>query len=222
MTRQHDPFENPRAAKNRTKTWAVFALAALVVLGTWWLGLWQSTPQKDRGSAAAAGEDFTTGLTTYKPGSRPDAPPMRGMTLDGEDLDIASLRGHVVVVNVWGSWCGPCRTEAPDLAKASRDTYDDGARFVGIDTRDTDDAARAFTRTFKVPYPSVIDRNGKLLLAFNGVIPISAVPSTVVIDPDGRIAATVTGKIDYSTLTGLIDNLSAAGGPDRREAGTSR
>lgn len=111
-----------------------------------------------------------------------------------------------MVLNVWGSWCSPCRAEAPDLARVSRETYDSGVRFVGIDTRDTDDAARAFTRSFHITYPSIIDEQGELLLGFSGVIPISAVPSTVVIDRDGGVAARVVGRVDEATLRGLIDD----------------
>lgn len=187
LPRTPDPVDDPAAdaGKRRTKTWAFVALAAILALSSWQFGLWQSTPQDERGSAASSDGDFKTGLTVYPRKSRPDAPVLRGITLDGEELNLASLRGHIVVLNVWGSWCVPCRAEAPDLAKTSRKTYDAGVRFVGIDTRDTDDAARAFTRSFKIPYPSIIDKNGQLLLAFSGVIPVSAVPSTLVIDPEG-------------------------------------
>lgn len=218
-----DSVEEPPShpAKSRTKAWAVVALATILALSSWRFGLWQSTPQDERGSVASSNGDFETGLTVYPPGTRPEVPVLRGITLDGEELDLESLRGHIVVVNVWGSWCVPCRAEAPDLAKASRQTYDAGVRFVGIDTRDTDDAARAFTRTFKIPYPSIIDKNGELLLPFSGVIPLSAVPSTLVIDPEGGIAATVVGKIDYTTLIGLISDLLAESGSDPIEAGSS-
>ena len=156
---------------------------------------------------AARGEDISTGLTRWRPAERPTLPRLRGRTLEGARLDVSDWRGHVVVVNTWGSWCGPCREEAPDLARAYRDTKDVGVRFVGIDTRDNDDAARAFVREFAIGYPSLVDEDGRLMLAFGRTIPISAVPSTVVVDARGRIAARIIGVVTYATLTGLIEDV---------------
>ena len=170
--------------------------------------------QAGRGSPSAEREAQTsastaTGLTRYARGDRPRAPEIRGETLDGGRVALTDLRGYVVVVNVWGSWCQPCRKEAPDLARAARETAPRGVRFVGIDTRDNDAAARAFVRSFNIPYPSLIDDDGRLTLAFAGVIPVSAVPSTVVIDAEGNIAARVVGIVSYGTLRGLIDDVLA-------------
>ena len=159
---------------------------------------------------AARGEEISTGLTRWKPAERPTLPRLRGRTLEGGRLDVSEWRGHVVVVNTWGSWCGPCREEAPDLARAYQDTTGAGVRFVGIDTRDNDDAARAFVREFTIGYPSLIDEDGRLMLAFGRTIPVSAVPSTVVVDARSRIAARVIGAITYATLTGLIEDVRTA------------
>lgn len=97
----------------------------------------------------------------------------------------------------------------PDLVRVAAATKAQGVRFVGIDTRDTPDAARAFVRAFNVPYPSIIDRDGQVLLNFNGLIPGYAVPSTVVIDPAGKIAARMIGRIGYSTLLGIVHDILA-------------
>lgn len=201
-------WRTPPMARRRAVIWAV----ALVVAAVTGLVLWRIDQPGDAvaGQRAAQTENGpAVGLTTYPVGRRPAAPALAGETLDGSRTALKNLRGHVVVLNVWGSWCMPCRKEAPDLARAARETSPQGVRFVGIDTRDNADAARAFVRTFKIPYPSLIDRDGQLLLAFNGVIPVSAVPSTVVVDRDGRIAARVIGRITYGTLRELIDDVRA-------------
>jgi thiol-disulfide isomerase/thioredoxin len=85
-------------------------------------------------------------------------PPLRGRTLDGGRLDVSDWRGQVVVVNAWGSWCGPCREEAPALRRVWAETKANGVRFVGIDTRDNDAAARAFTREFRIGYAVLLGR----------------------------------------------------------------
>lgn len=168
----------------------------------WWRAAASETPMSaDDGSVS---QGYSTGLTLYRQGERPAAPELAGTTLTGDRLSLADLAGHVVVVNVWGSWCSPCRAEAPDLARLARQTASRGVRFVGVDTRDTTSAAKAFVRNFHVPYPSLIDSDGQVMLAFQGLIPISAVPSTVVIDADGRIAAKIVGSVTYSTLRGLV------------------
>lgn len=159
-----------------------------------------STPGQTRMTPAS-----TTGLTVFGEQDRPTAPPLQGTTLDGDPLDPRDFKGHVVVLNVWASWCSPCRAEAPDLNQVARDTYDRGVRFLGIDTRDNADAARAFVRQHSVEYPSLID-DGAILLGLDGLIPLAAIPSTVVVGSDGAIAATVVGQVDRSTLRGLVDD----------------
>lgn len=141
-------------------------------------------------------------------GERPKVPTLKGQTLDGDQFDLADLAGKVVVINVWGSWCGPCRTETPDLVRVASETADQGVAFVGIDTRDSLASAKAFTRKFEVPYPSVFDEGGQTLLPFAGVIAISAVPSTIVVDREGHIAARVIGPVTYNTLSGLVDDIA--------------
>lgn len=182
-------------------------VVAAVGIITWRTGLWDGSGAA-KGAVPTSGDAVSsTGLTIYPEGERPEAPELQGTTLDGEQLALSEWSGHVVVVNVWGSWCGPCRAEAPDLVRVARETADRGVRFLGIDTRDNPDAARAFVRSYGVPYPSLNDIDGQMLVNFNGIIPIAAVPSTVVIDPHGRVAARVVGKTDYTTWRGLIDDL---------------
>ena len=131
-----------------------------------------------------------------------------GRTVDGERVSLSGLQGRVVVMPVWGSWCGPCRAEAPMLADASRDLQKHGVSFLGIDSRDDNTAkARAFVDRFDIPYPSLYDPDGTTLLAFHGTLPPMTIPSFVVIDAEGRIAARVLGKVDQSTLYGVVSDV---------------
>lgn len=159
----------------------------------------------DGGSGFVAGD---TGLTIVPAAERRPAPTVTGTGLDGEQLTSAQP-GKVVVINVWGSWCAPCRKEAPDLQRAYEATRDQ-AVFLGIDTRDPDPApAQAFRRNFGITYPSIFDPQGETLLAFAGDLPPSGIPSTLVIDPKGRVAARVIGVVDGDSLTQLIDDTAA-------------
>jgi thiol-disulfide isomerase/thioredoxin len=129
--------------------------------------------------------------------------------LDGSTFDQRDLVGRVSVVNVWGSWCGPCRTEAPDLARVARQ-LGDRARFLGINVRDNPAAAQAFERSFDIPYPSVHpDDAGTAILSFGGALTAAAIPSTVVLDEEARIAARVVGPVDAATLRALVLDVAA-------------
>ena len=135
---------------------------------------------------------------------------MSGTTLDGKRLSLSDYRGQVVVVNVWWSGCPPCRTEMPTLVKAAS-SDDHAAAYVGINIRDGGEAqAEAFVRRFHVPYPTVFDPSGKALLPFAGTLSPRSVPATVILDPQGRIAASVIGPLPSPlTLTELIDDAAA-------------
>jgi len=152
-------------------------------------------------------------ITSVKAADRKQPGEVAGRTLDGKQVSLADFRGKVVVVNVWGSWCGPCRAEAPMLAQASRDLAKKGVVFLGIDSRDpSKDAAKAFVRRFDVPYPSLYDQQGSTLLAFRGTLPPNSVPSTVVVDPQGRVSGSVLGSLTRTTLDDLVDDASSGGG----------
>jgi len=140
-----------------------------------------------------------------------------GTTLDGTRVDLAGYRGKVVVVNLWWSHCPPCRLEAPQLAAAARTLQPKGVVFLGIDTRDAAESmGRAYERRFKIPYPSIFDPDGETLLAFRGTLSPNAIPSTMVLDKQGRIAATVLGGLGSKTT--LYDLVADAGGPDVKAA----
>lgn len=152
-------------------------------------------------------------ITSVQAADRRKPGEVAGRTLDGKRVSLADFRGKVVVVNVWGSWCGPCRAEAPMLAQAARELAKKDVVFLGIDSRDpSQDAAKAFVRRFDVPYPSLYDQQGTTLLAFRGTLTPNSVPSTVVVDPQGRVAGSVLGSLTRTTLDDLVDDASSGGG----------
>ncbi|MEV7481103.1 TlpA family protein disulfide reductase [Streptomyces halstedii] len=165
-------------------------------------------------SGGGGNTNFVTGnsgISTVPRGERTDAPKLDGTTLEGKPLDITDYRGKVVVLNVWGSWCGPCRLEAKHFAKVSKETEDQGIQFVGINTQDTQRSlAINFEKDYGVTYPSLYDPTGKLLLRFpKGTLNLQTIPSTVVIDRDGKIAARKLGGLDAEKLHEMIDPLIA-------------
>jgi thiol-disulfide isomerase/thioredoxin len=110
--------------------------------------------------------------------------PIDGRLIDGGRFDSRTLAGKVVVYNIWGSWCVPCRKEAPDLKRLADGTRDEGVRFVGVDVKDNDASAVAFQREFSIRYPSIgTADSGAALLALGNAVPLGAVPTTVVVDP---------------------------------------
>jgi thiol-disulfide isomerase/thioredoxin len=129
-----------------------------------------------------------------------------GTTLTGTHLDLTSLRGKVVVVNFWGSWCAPCRDEEQGFSQVARDTASKGVAFVGIDIRDSRASALAFDRSYHVPYPSIFDANEALALQFPHAIPAST-PTTIVIGRNGDILAKVTGGLEYTDLRTLVQHV---------------
>jgi len=155
--------------------------------------------------AADSGYVAGDGAVTLLPESdREPAPRLSGALLGGGALDTSEYAGKVVVVNVWGSWCAPCRAEASALERAYQATRAQGVQFVGINARDSDAAAQAFVRRYQISYPSIVDRDGRLQLAFRGSLPLAAFPSTVIIDRQGRAAARVLGPVSGVTLRDLV------------------
>ncbi|GAA2505414.1 TlpA disulfide reductase family protein [Streptomyces longisporus] len=146
------------------------------------------------------------GISTAKKGERAAAPDLSGKTVNGGQLDVASFKGKVVVLNVWGSWCAPCRAEAPNFEKVYQDLRSKGVQFVGINTRDTSTQnAVAFEKQQGITYQSLYDPTGKLMLRFKrGTLNPQAVPSTLVLDREGRIAARSLAALSEDKLRKMI------------------
>lgn len=171
--------------------------------------------EAEAGSVPEAGYVAGDGsIVLVPPSERAAAPDVVGPTLDGETFRLADHRGDVVVLNVWASWCAPCRAEAPTLAALSEELQAQGVTFVGLDTRDSDASARAFIDRFGIEYANVIDRDGQLQLLFSDTLPPQAIPSTLVIDREGRVAGRVLGKASESALRGMIEPILAESEPD--------
>ncbi|WP_402462176.1 TlpA family protein disulfide reductase [Isoptericola aurantiacus] len=163
----------------------------------------------ESGAGDVVGQGFVSGDGTvqqWDPDEREDPVVVEGTTFEGDEVSTADWTGDVVVLNTWYAGCAPCRAEAPSLVEIATDRADDGVHLLGINTEDDAGAALAFQRTFDIPYPSIEDRSGQVVAGLSGVVPLQAVPSTVVLDAQGRVASRVVGEVAGSTLDGLIDD----------------
>lgn len=145
-------------------------------------------------------------LTLIAPDDRGEPIAFEGETDAGNSVTSADFEGQVLVVNFWYAACPPCRVEAPDLEALHQQFDGKGAAFLGVNVRDQAETAAGFEKEFGITYPSVIDANdGNMLLAFAGTVAPNAVPTTLVIDKQGRVAARFLGLIDEpSTLKTII------------------
>jgi thiol-disulfide isomerase/thioredoxin len=160
---------------------------------------------------ASSGQSFvghSYESTFYQPGHRPLAPMVAGTTVTGQHLSLAAYRGDTIVLNFWGSWCAPCRAEAPALGQLARRLHARGVRFVGVDIRDEPDSALAFMQQFNVGYPSISDPSDEIALDFRSTVPPADIPTTLVIDRDGRIADRIFGASTYAELLTVIDQVT--------------
>jgi thiol-disulfide isomerase/thioredoxin len=172
-------------------------------------GCTASHPTASPAAASAAEVAGVVGVTTYASGTRQAAPALAGTTLDGTSLSLSAAgRGKVVVLNIWASWCGPCREESPMLAGAARSFAAKPVQFVGVDEQDRQAPARAFAASTGMSYPHLVDESGGLLRKLK-MLPQMGIPSTLVLDRSGRIAARVIGPITLQQVTHVVDGLLA-------------
>lgn len=157
------------------------------------------SPATQNNTGFISGDGTTTVLADS---DRGEAIELAGITLDQEQLNTNSYLGSIVVINVWASWCAPCRKEAPQLVDFN--LKNSNVKMLGINTRDNEPAARAFEKYFKVEYPSLIDPDGSLQLAFRDSLPLSAIPTTVILDRSGRPSARILGETTRSLLESVI------------------
>ena len=155
-----------------------------------------------------------SGVAVVPEAERPPLPAFSGRTLDGKELDLASLRGRPLVLNFWASWCGPCRAEQQGLELASRTLAGRDVRMVGVNIRDDRGAAASYLEEFGVGYPSLFDR-AALLSARLGALGPQAPPYTLVVDARGRVAARVFGALpggdprrQAALLTDLVERVT--------------
>jgi peroxiredoxin len=181
------------------KTLAVTVLAIALLSGCS-----ATTGSTDNSEHYVAGDGSTVILA---PSERDPAITLSGKTLDGATWNLAEHKGHVVVVNVWASWCAPCRGEAAALEKVHSQVSAKGVEFVGVvsGSKDSVDNARAFVDRFDISYPSMFDSDNSLILAFGRKLPPSAIPTTLVLDGQGRVAARALGPVTESRLLGIVE-----------------
>jgi thiol-disulfide isomerase/thioredoxin len=190
----------------RTAVRIAGALAAMLILAAC---ASTGADEQTRSAGQVGYPEVARNLTRVPPDQRKELPTVSGPALgSNQTISTQDFRGKVVVINVWGSWCPPCRKEAPDLQAASVETKDI-AQFVGITSKDYDPApAEAFVRSFEVTYPSIYDPTGKVLLAFAGELPPSAIPTTMIIDRQGRLAVRVLSEVSKITLVNMINDVA--------------
>ena len=188
----------------------IASLAAVAVCATLLAGCSATDPLS---AQARAGDDknYVAGDGTtaeIAPDERGEPVTLTGTTAVGGQVALADWRGDVVVLNVWYAACAPCRAEAPDLAEVANGYASEGVQFLGINTRDGAAQAKAFQRTFDLSYPSILDASdGAALLALRGEANPRAVPTTLVLDRQGRVAARIVGLAEGSVLTAMLDRV---------------
>lgn len=144
---------------------------------------------------------------TYPAADRERIGPMSGPDLTGKQtIDVAAYRGKVVVLNFWGSWCAPCRAEADGLEYSWQTYRSQPVQFIGIDVKDPAPAGLAFSASKKITYPSILDFSMRTLLSIRG-LPTTAIPGTLVLDKQGRVAHIWLHPITQADLNGVLPAL---------------
>ena len=139
-------------------------------------------------------------------GDRRAAPTFSGKLLDGSAFSSTALAGDVAVLNFWGSWCAPCRVETPEFQQVYDDVHPRGVQFLGLNVKDQEQLATAFVQSKGITFPSVYDPKGQVALAFRDY-PANAIPSTIVLDTKGRVAAVYTSEVRTDDLRTVLDQV---------------
>lgn len=183
---------------------ARLGLLSLVVVASAALAACSQTAEVGKGSGYVYADAGTALVKAEDRRAMPMSLPTRTLT----GTATPTIAGKVVLLNVWASWCGPCRRESTALQRVADDLRKSGVVVIGINTRDQDAAARAYVTRFKLTYESVVDRDGSVFLGgFAGLVPKIYTPTTMVLDPKGRVAGWALGEASYSRLRGLVDPL---------------
>ena len=198
-----DPVPNPGPFSRRTMLRTLLVAAAVVPLAACSGKEDALTAQANSGD----GKNYIAGdgaVEEYEVAKRSEPVTIKASTYHGTDIDFTQWQGKPVVMNFWYAACAPCRIEAPDLKKIAEE-FGEKVEFIGVNVRDEAEAAKAFERTFEIPYESVQDTDGNIQLAMTKYVPLQAVPSTLVLDRQGRVRARVIGAVEPSTLKSLIN-----------------
>lgn len=180
---------------------ALLAMTAVVVSGC-----------SESSSTASAGSEtnFVAGdgsIEVVQVDKRVPAPDFTLRTLTGTDFTLSKQLGKVVVMNVWASWCAPCRAEAPALQDVWEKSDQKKVQFVGLDTRDSDTSAQNFVDRYGITYPQAIDTEARVQLLFRDTLPAQAIPSTLIVDAKGNVAARILGVTTEAALRNVIDDV---------------
>lgn len=195
---------NARTSRNvRRLTTAISTILAAALLS----GCAASTSAPETGSEFRFVEGTPSGEVIAKT-NRQDAPNITGELLTGEQFALDKYRGSIVVMNFWASWCAPCRIEAPDLQQIYQQYQPQGVEMVGVLVRDTKAQGETFKQQVGLTYPSIFDPSTRIALQLRGY-PLAAIPSTVIFDADGQVAAAYVAVVDLESLTGTIEKLLA-------------
>ena len=178
----------------------VLGLAGVLMLSA--CSMQSADPGEGQGFVAGDGTSVILPVEQRQP-----APVLTGTDLNGDEVDTATWKGSPGVINVWASWCAPCRAEAPELVAVAE--QNPKVNFLGLDTRDNDDSARQFVKRFGITYPNLPDPNGQLVLKFSDSLPPQAIPSTLLIDSQGRVAGRFLGAVEAQELQDALTELKA-------------
>lgn len=205
---------SPDPTRRRFLRLAAVALPAAVLLPATAVGLSSCAANDPLAQQARAGDNknYVAGdgsVTEYAKDQRKPPVAFTGALYDGTKVDSATFAGHVTVLNFWFAACAPCRVEAPSLKALHDEFASQGVAFYGVNLRDEQGTAQAFEQNFGITYPSFNDQDGKVLLAVSGTVPPGAVPTTLVLDKQGRVAARILGELDKGTLKALIQTAAA-------------
>lgn len=166
--------------------------------------------------ASNDGTNYVAGdgsVEEFAPESRGEPVAFESTLFDGTEITAETFEGRVSVLNFWYAACPPCRAEAPDLQAIHEEFEPEGVQFLGVNTRDTQPTAEAFERNFGITYPSMEDRTGQVMMAMTDYAHPSAVPTTLVLDKEGRVSARIVGIVEPGTLRALIETVLAENGP---------
>ncbi|WP_246080414.1 TlpA family protein disulfide reductase [Modestobacter altitudinis] len=192
---------------------ALFA-TSIAIVSALMLGCSGGTSGTNASTATEAGEFDFSGNTPagqlIPASARQTAPAFDGELLDGTAFNSTSLAGDIAVINFWGSWCAPCRIETPEFQAIYTEVAGSGVQFLGVDVKDQRQLAQAFVDTVGATYPSLFDPTGEVALAFRG-FPANAVPSTLLLDRRGQVAAVYVGAVLDENLRAALDQLLAEG-----------